>query len=59
MTTTWCADCDRRPATVFLPEGRYLCSPCWEQLRELRQHVVHETALRTQRRAQHRKGTNR
>lgn len=35
-----CVDCGVRPATVFLPEGRYLCRPCWDQLRQLRAAVL-------------------
>lgn len=35
-----CADCQERPATMFLPEGRYLCHPCWKALKNLRLAVV-------------------
>ena len=41
MTTEYtCADCQERPARVFLPEGRYLCRPCWKTLKNLRLAVL-------------------
>lgn len=41
-----CADCGDFTATVFLPEGRYLCRPCWSRLRALRQAVLVDTSSR-------------
>lgn len=55
MTRHDCADCGERRASVFLPEGRYLCSPCWTKLRELRQSIHHQTAERSRKRAEGRK----
>jgi len=41
-----CADCGASPAVVFLPEGRYLCKPCWDELRRLREYVVANSGRR-------------
>jgi hypothetical protein len=41
-----CFDCHATRATVFLPEGRYLCWACWEQLRDLRAAVVADSNRR-------------
>lgn len=35
-----CADCEERRATTLLPEGRYLCRPCWKRLKALRLAVL-------------------
>jgi predicted SprT family Zn-dependent metalloprotease len=40
-----CKDCEQvwgryRQATVYLPEGRYLCGECWAGLKTLRESVV-------------------
>ena len=51
MTDFICADCAESRAIVFLPEGRYLCGPCWARLRELRHHVITGTAKRASRQA--------
>jgi hypothetical protein len=53
--TFWCADCRTAAATVFLPEGRYLCRTCAAALRALRQAVHTDTARRmAERRRAHR-----
>ncbi len=49
MTTTTCRDCEKRPATVFLPEGRYLCSPCWKTLKAFRIAVISDMERRRSR----------
>jgi len=41
-----CVDCEKREATVHLPEGRNLCRECWRALKSLREYVVTETAKR-------------
>ena len=50
--TDWrdlCADCTERRATIYLPEGRYLCRHCARQLMALRQAVHHDTMRRYRR----------